>query len=73
MPYADSAAYVHAAACLAADHALRRHMASVARASVAGLGWNAIVARFEATLCRVIRETDRSAEEAFFGAGQPIG
>lgn len=72
-PYADTAAYVRAALALAASPTLRRTMGAAARASVASLSWNAIVARFEATLCRVIRETDLLADGTFIATGQAIG
>ena len=73
VPYADSAAYVRAALALAADPVLRARMGTAARISVASLSWNAIVARFEATLCRVIRETDLFADEGLVAAGPVIG
>jgi glycosyltransferase involved in cell wall biosynthesis len=73
VPYADTAAYVRAALALAINPALRRTMGVAARASVASLSWNAIVARFEATLCRVIHETDLRTDGAFIAAGQAIG
>jgi glycosyltransferase involved in cell wall biosynthesis len=72
-PYADTSAYVRAALALAINRDLRKAMGAAARASVASLSWNAIVARFEATLCRVIHETDLRTDEAFIAAGQAIG
>jgi glycosyltransferase involved in cell wall biosynthesis len=73
VPYADTAAYVRTALALAANPALRKAMGAAARTSVTSLSWSAIVARFEATLCRVIHETDTRADEAFVAAGQAIG
>jgi glycosyltransferase involved in cell wall biosynthesis len=73
VPYADTSAYVRATLALASNRDLRKTMGTAARASVASLGWNAIVSRFEATLCRVIHESDTRADEAFVAAGQAIG
>ena len=73
VPYADMPAYVRAALALANNPALRSAMGGAARASVASLSWHAIVARFEATLCRVIHEADLRSDDALLAAGQPIG
>ncbi len=73
VPYADGAAFVRAAAALACDPAQRQRMGAAACLSVASLSWNAIVARFEATLCRVIRETDLFADEPLVATREAIG
>lgn len=72
-PYADGATFVRAAVALAGDPAQRQRMGAAARLSVASLSWNAIVARFEATLCRVIRETDLFADEPLVATREAIG
>ena len=72
-PYADAAAFVRAALTLAADAGQRDAMGSAARSSVESLGWNGIVARFEAMLCRVIGEADRHSEGVFIAVDQPAG
>ncbi len=73
VPYGDTAAYVRAALALAGNPALRGPMRLAARTSVASLSWTAIVARFEATLFRVIDETHQRREESFIAAGEVVG
>jgi glycosyltransferase involved in cell wall biosynthesis len=72
-PYGDRPSFVRAALSLACDAGKRQALASVARGSVASLGWNAIVARFEATLCRVIHEAHRPLEGELVAAGEVVG
>jgi glycosyltransferase involved in cell wall biosynthesis len=73
VPYADTAAYVRTALALAANPALRKTMGAAARTSVASLSWNAIVARFEATLCRVIHEADLHTDAPLVATGHALG
>ena len=70
-PYGDMPAYVRAALELATHRARRTAMGEAARGSVASLGWNGIVARFEAILCRVIHEADLRTDGVLVVAGQP--
>jgi glycosyltransferase involved in cell wall biosynthesis len=73
VPLANSTAYVRSALALAGNPALRQRMGAAARVSVASLSWNAIVVRFEATLCRVIHEATLRTDEAFVATGQAVG
>ena len=73
VPYADTAAYARTALALAANPALRKTMGAAARTSVASLSWNAIVARFEATLCRVIHEADLRTDAPLVATGHALG
>lgn len=72
-PYADAPAYVRAALALTVDARKRDAMGRAARSSVESLGWNGIVARFEAMLCRVIHEADLRTDGVFVAADQPVG
>jgi glycosyltransferase involved in cell wall biosynthesis len=73
VPYADAPAYVRAALSLAQQAGKRRALGVAARSSVMSLGWNAIVARFEATLCRVIHDADLPADNMLAPFGQAVG
>jgi len=55
-PYDNTPAFVQAALALARDATRRRAIGAAAHSGVASLGWSTIVARFEATLHRVIHE-----------------
>jgi glycosyltransferase involved in cell wall biosynthesis len=73
VPYADTPAYVRAALSLAQEAGKRRALGVAARSSVMSLGWNAIVARFEATLCHVIHDADLPADDGLVPSGQAVG
>ncbi len=72
-PYADTPSYVRTALALARDAGKRQAIGMAAREGVGSLSWNAIVARFEATLYRVIHETDLPTGNALIPTGQAVG
>ena len=60
VPFGDRPAFEAAASALAADTDARRRLGERACASVASLGWDRIVARFEALLCDVATSGPRT-------------
>jgi glycosyltransferase involved in cell wall biosynthesis len=54
VPYGDAAAFVHAAAALAADPARRAAIGARARLRACACDWDAVIVRFEAELARAI-------------------
>jgi glycosyltransferase involved in cell wall biosynthesis len=60
-PFGDNEAYIRLAAELANADALRRVMGERARQTAGELGWDGVVARFEAVLVDVIQRGDAAA------------
>jgi glycosyltransferase involved in cell wall biosynthesis len=67
-PFGDEAAYVRLAAELAGDEALRRVMGEQARKTAGELGWDGVVARFEAVLIDVIQRGDSAVRAGQWAA-----
>ena len=63
-PFGDHRAFVQQACALALDAPLRRHLARQARATAEALGWDSVVARFEARLLETFTAGSRPRHAA---------